>query len=453
MKGLLDDAGAEETIGRLRGLLKGRADSYEIYFSLQKGLGVEARDGAVDALKGRSSKGVGLRTISGRRLGFAFTSVLSDGALSDLVESAISGSTESSEDEHLKLPGPQQGPAEEDLGLFDASFGTRPEEDLIRAAVEIEEAALSFDPRVKRVRKASCSESLGAGRLVNSNGVDITHAATYYSGSVTAVAEAGGEAQMGWEMGTGHKGTDVDGRSIGSKAAENAVKRLGARTIKTTRCGAIIENIVACELLEALAGSFLGDSVLKGKSMLAGRKGKKVASGALNILDDGALSGGWATSAFDAEGTSSRKTALVLEGVCRGYLYDTYWAGRAGTASTGNAVRGGYKSTPGIGITNLYIEKGERGFETLLKELGSGLFITELLGVHTINAVSGDFSLGAAGFRVENGEITSPVRGMAISGNLLGLFSSVAECASDLRFIGSIGAPGLLVEQIEASGT
>ncbi|MBE7415695.1 MAG: TldD/PmbA family protein [Deltaproteobacteria bacterium] len=453
MKGFLDDAGAQETIGRLKKLLKGRADSYEIYFQFQKGLGVEAKDGAVDALKARSSRGVGLRTISGKRLGFAFTSVLSEGALSELVESAISGSREASEDEYLKLPLPQQGLSEEDLGLFDGSFGTRPEEELIKAAVDIEEAALSFDQRVKRVRKASFSESLGAGRLVNSNGVDIVHAATYYSGSVTAVAEGDGEAQMGWEMGTGHKGADVDSRSIGSKAAENAVKRLGARTIKTTRCGAIIENTVACELLEALAGSFLGDGVLKGKSMLIGKKGKKVASGALNIWDDGVLRGGWATSAFDAEGTASRKTALVLEGVCRGFLYDAYWAGRAGAASTGNAVRGGYKSTPGIGITNLYIEKGGRGFETLLKELGSGLFITELLGVHTINAVSGDFSLGAAGFRVENGEVAYPVRGMAVSGNLLGLFSSVAECASDLRFIGSIGAPSLLVEEIEASGT
>lgn len=453
MREIFERAGAEETIGKIRKLLSGRADSYEIYFQFQKGFGVEAKDGSVDALKARSSSGVGLRTISGKRLGFAFSSVLSEGALSELVENAISGSREASEDEHLKLPVPGQGLPEEDLGIFDGSFGTRPEEDLIRAAVEIENAALSYDARVKRVRKASYSESLGAGRLVNSNGVDIIHAATYYSGSVTAVAEGEGEAQMGWEMGTGHKGGEVDSRAIGSKAAENAVKRLGARTVKTIRCGAIIENTVACELLEALAGSFLGDSVMKGKSMLIGKAGKKIASGALNIWDDGVMRGGWATSAFDAEGTASRKTALVLEGLCQGYLYDAYWAARAGTYSTGNAVRGGYKSTPGIGITNLYIEKGEKGFETLLKELGSGLFITELLGVHTINAVSGDFSLGAAGFRVENGEVAYPVRGMAVSGNLLGLFSGVAECASDLRFIGSIGAPSLLVEEIEASGT
>src|SRR3990172_10022443 len=153
---------------------------------------------------------------------------------------------------------------------------------------------------------------------------------------------------MGWEMGMGHHRGAVRSSEIGRKAALNAVSRLGARAMKTIKCGAVIENIVACELLEALASSFLGDNVIKGKSMLIGKKGQKIASGVLNIRDDGIMTGGWATSAFDAEGTASRKTALVLEGLCQGYLYDTYWAGRGGTSSTGNASRGGFKSTPGI---------------------------------------------------------------------------------------------------------
>ncbi|HBG45426.1 MAG TPA: TldD/PmbA family protein [Deltaproteobacteria bacterium] len=453
MKGLFERAGADEAVQRLRKLLAGKADSYEIYFSMQKGFGAEAKDGAVDSLKARSSAGVGLRTVKGKRLGFAYSSVLAADALAELVDKAIAGSREAAVDEFLGLPGPQQGIPEGSLDIFDKSFGTVAEEKMINAAIEIEAAARSFDPRVKRVRKASYSESLAADRVVNSNGVDIVHSATYYSGSVTAVAESDGESQMGWEIGMGHRRGSVESAAIGRKAAGNAVRQLGARTIKTVKCGALIENIVACELLEALAGSFLGDNVLKGKSMLIGKKGVKIASPVLNIRDDGIMKAGWATSSYDAEGTASRRTPLVLGGVCQGYLYDSYWSARAGGESTGNASRGGFKSTPGVGITNLYIDKGAKGFDELLKELGSGLFITELLGVHTINTVSGDFSLGAAGFRVEAGEIAYPVRGMAIAGNLLGLFSGVAECGADLRFIGSIGAPSLLVNEIEASGT
>lgn len=453
MKDILRDAGADRTIGELQRLLKGKADSYEIYFSVSKGFSAEAKDGAVDALKVRSSAGVGIRTIKGRRFGFGFSSVLSEDALRDMVDNAVAGSRAVAEDEFLRFPAPGNGLPEEGLDIIDETFGKAAEEEMIKTAIDIEAAALSYDHRIKRVRKASFSESLAADRVVNSNGVDIYHAATYYSGSVTAVAEGNGESEMGWEMGMGHRRGAVNGEEVGEKAAMNAVNRLGARQIKTIKCGAVIENIIACELLEAIASSFLGDNVIKGKSMLIGKKGRKIASGVLNIWDDGIMRAGWASSAFDAEGTASRKTALVLEGACQGYLYDTYWAGRAGTGSTGNASRGGFKSTPAIGITNLYIEKGEKDFDAVLKELGEGLFITELLGVHTINTVSGDFSLGAAGFKVEGGKIAYPVRGLAIAGNLLGLFSNVAECASDLRFIGSIGAPSLLINEIEASGT
>jgi len=453
MKDMLKEAGADRVIQRLRRGLDGRAESFEIYFSTQKGFGVEAKEGEVDALKVRSSAGVGIRTISKGRLGFAFSSVLDDAVLDELAASAVAGSLEASVDEFLRLPSPGPSRSEEGLGIFDAAYLSIPEEEKIKKAIEIEKAARGFDGRVKRIRKASYSESVTADRVVNSNGVDVSHSATYFTGSVTAVAEENNESQMGWEMGMGHGIDAIDPDWIGKNAARNAVRLLGAREIKTVKCAAIIENTVACELLESLASSFLGDNVEKGKSMLIGRQGAKIASSVLNIFDDGIMPGGWATSAYDAEGTATERTPLVLEGVCQGFLFDTYWAARAGKASTGNAARGGYKSTPGVGLNNIYIEKGGKSFEELLKDLGKGLFITELLGVHTINTVSGDFSLGAAGFWVEGGIVAYPVRGMAIAGNLLELFSKVGACASDLRFVGSIGAPSLLVNEVEASGT
>lgn len=453
MKEMLRAAGADRVIDRLRKALDGHADSYEIYFSVHKGFGVEAKGGEVDAMKVRSSAGVGIRTISGGRLGFAFSSVLDEASLDELASKAIAGSREAAEDAYLRFALPGAARSEDGLGIFDDASLAVPEEEKIRKALEIEKAAMGGDPRVRRIRKASYSESVAADRVVNSNGVDIEHGATYFTGSVTAVAEDNGESQMGWETGMGHSIGALDPALIGQGAAKNALRLLGARQIKTVRCPAIIENTVVCELLESLASSFLGDNVEKGKSMLIGKEGTRVVSAVLNIWDDGIMKDGWATSAYDAEGTPTGKKALVAEGVCGGFLYDTYWAARANKTSTGNAARGSYKSTPGVGLGNIYIEKGTKGLDELVGELGTGLLITELLGVHTINTVSGDFSLGAAGFWVEGGQLAYPVRGMAIAGSLLDLFSRVGACASDLRFIGSVGAPSLLVTELEASGT
>lgn len=446
--------GSEKVIGPLKRLLKDRAGAYEIFYSVDTGFGVEAKENAVDSLKLRSNEGVGLRTISGNRQGFGFSSVLTKDALEDLVKKTIDGSVEAAKDEFLSFPGPaERAASEEGLRLFDNSFERTPEEEKIKTALDIERAARAFDPRVKRVRKASYSESIHFSRIVNSNGVDTVHRATFYSGSVTAVAEKDSESQMGWEIGMGHDRKSVEPGKIGKGAAENAVRLLGARKLKTIKCPAIIENIVACEFLESLAGSFLGDNVIKGKSMLIGKAGKKVASVKLNVYDDGFFPGGWASSSVDGEGAGRSRTPLLEAGVCRAFLYDTYWAKRAGAQSTGNSARSNFKSYPGIGISNLYIEKGEKDAKELLKDVSKGLFITEVLGVHTINPVSGDFSLGASGFWVEGGRAEYPVRGLAVSGNLLDLFSKVDGCASDIRFIGSIGAPSLLINEIEASGT
>jgi len=439
----------------LRGLVEGKADAYEIYLSTSKGFAVEAKDGAVDALKARSGRGVGLRTITGGRLGFGFSTVLTRDALSEMVAVALEAGGFADPDRFLAFPSPSGGPEGngDGLGIFDPAFEAATEDEKIALAVDIERSAMARDARIKRVRKASYGETLSGTRIVNSNGVDIESSATYFTGSVTAVAEEGDESQMGWEMVTSHARSAIDPAYIGESAAERATSLLGGRNIKTVRCPAVIENTVVCELLETLSTSFLGDNVAKGKSMLKGKLGARVASSALDVWDDGTLSGGWATSPFDGEGSPRARTALLARGECAAFLYDTYWALRSGAAPTGNAVRHGYKGLPSVGISNLYIEKGETGLDGLFREMDRGLFITEVLGAHMINAISGDFSLGASGFWVEGGVKAYPARGMAISGNLLDLFARVVRCGSDIRFIGSIGAPSLLVSEIEASGT
>ncbi len=441
----------EETIDILKGLLSGRVDSYEIFLSSSQGLVVEAKDGRIDTFKVWSNSGVGLRVIRKNRMGHGFSSVLTSSALEGLVEGVIKGAEGVSEDLSLGFPSVK---IQEKLpeGLFDPEVRTTPEERKIEIALQIEAHARGLDKRITRIRKAGYTEKVLTTRLVNSNGVDGVYRASFCTGSVLAVGEEDGDSQMGFEMEQSHSIKDIDPERIGTGAARRALGMLGARRISTVRCPAVLENMVVCDLLGTISRSFLGDNILKGKSMLAGKRGKRVVSSAINLWDDGLLPGGWATSVFDGEGVPRRRTPLVREGVVEGYLYDTYWGRRSGEDSTGNAIRSGYRTFPAVGISNFYIEKGEKDLEGLVEDMGKGLIITEFLGAHTINPVTGEFSLGASGYWVEGGRRVFPVRGVAVSGNLLDLFSGVESVGCDLRFVGPVGAPSLLLGSMEVSG-
>jgi PmbA protein len=443
---------AIEAVGRL---LEKRADSHEMFFSSTRGLAVETKKGETESFKVRSGFGVSLRTLSKGRPGFAYTTTLSPDSLSMLADAAVGGGRGAGVDKLLKFPAPRRAKhsAISRARLVDHAMDTMSEAEKIEISREIERSARSTDPRIKNVRKSSYSETFSSTRIVNSNGADFTHEATFYSGSITVVAEEKGESQTGWAIGMGHHASDVDAEAIGLDAAERAVGRLGGREIPSMRVPVVLDNFVAVELLESLEGSLLGDSVMKGKSMLAGKLGKKVFSDRVTIIDDGTMPGGWATSNVDGEGVLRKKTVLAEDGRLKAFLYDSYWAGRAGKRSTGNSSRGGFKSVPSIGISNLYIKKGRTPQAGLLKDMGRGLLITELMGVHTINPINGDFSLGAEGHMVEAGEISYPVRGIAIAGNLIDLFGRVERVGGDMRFLGSTGAPSLLLSELDVSGS
>ena len=440
-----------EVINDLAQLLKNKVDAWEIFYSFQNGLSIEAKDGKVDALKVSSNEGVGLRVLKDKKIGFSFTSALSKESLRELVENAVQGSRGVTPDEFLSLPSPKKAASDKPM-LFDYSLDNVAEEDKIQKAIMLEQAARGFDPRVTKVRKASYSETVFESRLVNSTGIDTANKATFVSSNIMAVAEDRGDSQMGWEMDMSHFAKDVDVKKVGRDAAKRAVDMLGARTIATVKCPVVIENIIVGEFLEILAPSFCADNLSKGKSMLKGKKGQKVFSEKVTIWDDGLMQNGWSTSQYDGEGMPRQKTCLVDKGACVNYLYDTYWAKREKTESTGNAARSHFKSISTVGISNLYMEKGDVDFDRLLKQMDRGLLITNILGAHTANPITGDFSFGVSGFWIEGGMVSHPVRGAAIAGNMLKLFEKADVVGSDLRFIGNIGTPSLLVSGMEVSG-
>ena len=218
------------------------------------------------------------------------------------------------------------------------------------------------------------------------------------------------------------------------------------------RCPAVLDNHVAGEILEVLSQAFLAENVQKGKSLLAGRVGEELFSKLIRIRDDGTLKEGMGTAPFDGEGIPQQNTVLVEGGRLIGFLYDSYCAAKDKTIATGNATRGNSKNPPRMGVTNFFVENGTVSPAALVAGIDKGIMITEVLGMHTANPVSGDFSVGGAGFLVEHGAVTVPVKGIAISGNILDLFRHVDLVANDLRFFGPVGSPSLRISALDVSG-
>ena len=423
---------------------------FEIYINLSRSLSIESKGGKIDSFEASDIAGASLRVFSDGRQGFSYCTDFSNDAVKRMVDDAAMGSLHVTPDDFRILP--ESAASIPTVSVYDARMKDIPEEEKIERAKAIEDAVLSFDRRIKRVRKAAYSESEYSVAIVSSRGVDVSHKGTFCSASVSALAEEGPESEMGSDFESVRFYDGLDVKLIGRRAAENAVRLLGGRRIKTVRCPVILENSVATDFLSVIASSFIADSVQKGKSLFAGKIGASVGSAILNIFDDGLYPGGVGTAPVDGEGVPRRRTPLIQSGVLKGYLYDTYTAKKDKVKSTGNAVRPGIKAPPSCGLTNLYIEKGSLSLDFLLSKAGTGLFVTEVMGMHTANPVSGDFSVGASGIWIENGKKAYPVKGVAIAGNIIDILKSVTALGNDLRFFGKIGAPSLLISELTVSG-
>jgi PmbA protein len=273
------------------------------------------------------------------------------------------------------------------------------------------------------------------------------------------VAEESGESEMGWDFDAGHFFNDLDAEKVGRSAGRRALERLGGKRIPTGVYPVLMRNHVVSEFLSLLAHSFFADQVQKGKSALKGRQGEKFFSPLLTIVDDGLYSKGVSTAPIDGEGMPSQRTVLVTQGELTHYLYDRYWSNRgklsspgSRVGSTGNSRRHGIKSPPGVGISNFFIEPGDLVLPKLMEDFLHALVVEEVMGLHTVDPISGEFSLGCSGDWIDRGEKVHPVKSIAIAGNLFELFRGVIGVGEDLRFFGGIGAPSLLIKELLISG-
>ena len=421
----------------------------EAFISTGENLDIEVREQEVEVLTLAQERGLGLRILLDGRVGFAYTTDFSASALEETIEQALANARRATPDEYNCLPGAQEYPC---LDLFDPEIEARPLTYKIELAKEMERQARAFDPRVKITESCSYFDRRYVIALANSQGVAASYQGAYCGASIFVVATDGEESQTGFGLATSLKLRELDPAKIGREGALRAVRLLGAKRVNTQRAPVIFDPYVMASFLRVIAPALAADSAQKGKSLFRGKVGQRVASPVVHIIDDGRMPGGVASAPFDGEGVATERTVLVEEGILRGFLHNTYTAAKEGVRSTGNGARGSFKSTPEVGTTNFYLAAGQSSPEKLIKEVSRGLYVTDVLGMHTANPISGDFSVGVVGMWIEGGEFKAPVRGVAIAGNLINLLNSIEAVGSDLTFYGSTGAPTVRISNMTISG-
>ncbi len=435
---------------------KKKGVKFEAYLFNSKVLKMESEESKISNYTLAETNGFNIKLLDKKKTSFSYCLGFEEQKITDTLEVAFSLLKFMDENEHFDF-------AEKDESLNDPEFPEKlgvysKDHDSISVdkkkslLTEMEETAYSYDKKIYKVDKPSYSETLIHKRLRNSKGVDISSKKTFYEIFLSVASKDGNDAGSGFDFDFSHNFDSLKFKKTAMNAAKKGVDQLGAKTVSSGNYDIVFDNYASSELLGILKQSFYADNVFKKKSLLENKTGKKVFSDKLDIADDGLLYGGASTDIFDGEGVKMQKKDLCAAGIINSYLYDIEYANRFGVKSTGNSVSRSFTVPPSVGSSNFFIKNGNTGLIDIIGSLKDGLYINELMGLHTAKPYTGEFSLGASGFYVKNGKLDFPVKGIVLSGNLMELFNGIVTIANDLRFFGSTGSPSILFKKVQVSG-
>jgi len=416
-------------------------------------LEIGVRLGEVEKLKQARQKHLGLRVFVGDRSAVTSTAAFSRTALAKLAADTCALARVIAPDVDSGLPTAADLAADvPDLDLYDEAVAAVTAEQAIAWAKEAEHAALAADPRITNSEGAECSTSSDRIHYASSLGFAGTYRKSAVSLSVVPVVTHNGAMQRDYWYSTQRKLAKLeDPAAIGKKAAERTLRRLDARKVATCEVPVVFDPELASGLLGHLAGAVSGYSLYKGTSFLIGKLGERIAPETVTIVDDGRLLGGLGSKPFDGEGLATRRNVVVDHGVLTSYLFDCYSARKLTSRSTGNAARS-VGSSPGVAPTNFLLQPGSATAAEIIGGVKRGLYVTELIGMG-VNPVTGDYSRGAAGQWIENGELVHAVEEITIAGNLLEMYRSIEAVGSDLEMRHSVAAPTLLIGKMTIAGS
>ncbi len=436
----------ETKIEKIYDLLKKRSiEDFEIYGTDSDTIRAESKEGAMGSLSKSRESGVGVRLIIDGAMGFAYGAE----PTAELVDAAFTSARYQFKDKNNHLPPRQQG--YEEMDILDPAVGRLAAEDCIARAVSLEQSARDADSRIHQVRKASFSRTVSRVSIMNSHGIDASTRLSITSASIMVVAKQDDDSQSGYEFDFSHHLSDIDVEKVGRQAALRATEMLQAKTMQTVKIPVLFDNTTTAQMLDFISDAFVGENVIKGKSFIGDKKGQKYFSDAVRLTDNPLDKRAADASPFDGEGVRSRETVLVDDGTILAFIYDSYWGRVAGTSSTGSSLRGGYRAMPTSGVRHLCMEPGTEDMMRNLKGLKRVLKITDIMGMHTANPITGEFSVGVSGLLMEEGAPLYPVREAAISGNIYELFSRVMAVGTDVREFGDVLCPSVLIDAIDVS--
>jgi len=419
---------------------------------------VTVRLGQVEKLIESGSRALGLRVFLGNRSATASTSDLTADGIRQLVDGALALAHVTEEDDFAGLPEAGEfGRYPGDLQLYFDDVNSLPGPERIEMARRAEAAALEFDPRIGSARGGGFDLSTGRKVLANSRGFVGSNRASYVGISVVPLAkDENGQMQRDYWDSSARRLADLESpESVGKEAARRTLLRLGARRMPTQQVPIVFAPEVARSIIGLVFDAASGDAIWRQASFLTGKLGHQITAPQLTIVDDSTMvlpngTGGYGSSPFDGEGLPSRRNLLIERGVLCTYPLNTYAARKLGMKSTHNAARG-LAGTPGIAPGNLYLEPGAQSPEQIIRAIPQGLYVTSLIGFG-VNVVTGDYSRGAAGLWIENGELTHAVEEVTISANLADMLRNICAVGDDLRFRGAVASPTIRIDGMTLAG-
>jgi PmbA protein len=440
---------AQDIVKRARA--SGATDA-ECTISEGEEFGVNVRMRELEKLIEAGSRGAGLRILIGKNTGASYTSDLSREGIELLVKSAIELADITTEDPHAGLPEVDElGAIEGDLGLYSPDVADLETTVKIDAAKRAEAAALATDPRIFNSEGGGFDTYTGRHIFANSRGFAGEYRSSYCSIDASPVAREGESMERDHWGHAARRFADLESPEyVGRTAAERALRRLNPVKVETQKVPVVFEPRTARTLLDSVYEAVHGMSVYRHESFLAGKLGEKVAGENVTIVDDGTIPGLFGTSPFDDEGVRSRRTSVIERGVLKSYLLNTYAARKLGMKTTGNASRG-LTGNAGIGHGNFYLEKGVQTPEQIVAGVANGFYVTQLMGFG-VNVVTGDYSQGASGLWIRNGELAFAVSEVTIAGNLKEMLMGIEAIGSDLEFRGSLAAPTIKIGEMTVAG-
>ena len=422
--------------------VENNCDAYEIYVDESKSIELDSQKEELNFAKEEIEKGIGIRIIKDNRIGFAFTSNLEK--IAETAKQAIENSKLNKTDENYSFA---EVEAESDVkDVYDKKFNDLSVDESVELLKSIISQASDSGCEVTGSGfSASASKSL----IMNSNGVSIENAGTGFGIGLSVTIQKEGQIATAYDS-TSSRFYDLDGEKLASEVCDLAKSSIDTKPVETDDYDVVLGYFAATGLLQTFLNAFDGENVRRGRSILKDKIGSEIANPTLSIIDNPLLEKGMYSTKCDGEGSVSKKTDLIKNGILNSFIYDIYTANKEGVKTTSNGYRGSYLTTPSISPSNLEFKFSEM---KELNEIDKGVLTTSVLGAHTANPISGDFSVEASNaFKIENGEVTDPINKAMISGNVFEIMKKVEGLNTEIKQYGSFIIPKLLVHDLRVVG-